>query len=144
METYVRAKEGPGTIIWAFQLPYEGKSGIPFTEESPVYTCDGGYKMSFAISRSSNPILMSLFARMSAGKSGCFQHYFPAEFHCVITSVNPEDSADFVEYSECIQVDGYETKDIKIVDLSSVHYKNGMVLLKIRLTLVNQGFFLRV
>ena len=136
METYVRSKEPPGTIVWAFQLPYEGEILHPFTEESPVYTCDGGYKMSFTISQSSNSIPnLSLFANMSPQESeGPIQHYFPTLFECVITVVDLEESRDYVQYDGDLEVDNNEEKDIKIVDIPFIHHKNGMYLLKIRLT----------
>ena len=138
METYVRSKEPPGTIIWAFQLPYEGEILHPFTEESPVYTCDGGYKMSFTISQSNSIPKLSLFANMSPQESeeGPIQHYFPTVFECCVTEVNLEESGEFVQYHGYLAVDNNEEKDIKIIDipLKFIHHKNGMVLLKIRLT----------
>ena len=134
METYVGAKEQPGTIIWAFRLPCEGESEIPFTEESPVYTCDGRYKMNFAVSRSSDPTL-SLFANMSPQESeDPVQHSFPAEFDCVITAVNPKDSDDFYQYHGYLIVNSNEEKGAKIVVLPFVPHKDGTVLLKIQLT----------
>ncbi|XP_065837618.1 TNF receptor-associated factor 6-B-like isoform X2 [Oscarella lobularis] len=65
MEAYVGINEPHGTIIWAFQLPFEceRQSRVPLSEESPVYTCDGGYRMSFTVTQHVGPVLV-LYANM--------------------------------------------------------------------------------